>query len=462
MYSIDIDEILGAEKINLSDMLDAREKRASMHKRILSEYGMTLISFTLNIPGSVKKFPLAQKTFEEGVKLIAGRLEKNRISIAYEEDNISNTGYERYMAVDCGAGHVKKMMIDIEDGCSLGRVFDIDVFDPQGNGISRGDVGESRRACLLCGESSHACARSERHSKEELVRKTIDIMLEYFSRKFADTCSALACKALMYEVMTTPKPGLVDRDNNGSHRDMDIYTFIDSTSALTPHFRDYVLAGIEFCSDSPKRLFKRVRYIGMEAEDDMFRATDNVNTHKGLIFSLGVICVAMGYLFGNSRNVDVENILDITRDMTENVLDDFKGIDINTARTCGEKLYALYGITGIRGEASEGFPSVRDCGLPVMRKLVREGMSLNDAGALTLLNLIASVRDTNIISRADIQIQERVQTDIRKLIGDDIGSVSFKDIEDLNRRFIELNISPGGCADLLAVTFMLYFVENNI
>ena len=108
----------------------------------------------------------------------------------------------------------------------------------------------------------------------------------------------------MYEACTTPKPGLVDMNNSGSHSDMDIYTFIDSSSVLVSYFRKFSLAGIRYCNDEPYQLFEKIRYLGMLAEDEMLISTNNVNTHKGLIFSLGIICSALGYLFANEKAIN--------------------------------------------------------------------------------------------------------------------------------------------------------------
>lgn len=463
MFSLNLKEALGDNEVTLQDMLDAREKRALEQQKILSEYNTTIISFTLNIPGSYKYFPLADKTFEEGKKLILNHLKRHNLNIKYSKDNISKTGYEVFYAVECEASYIKKIMIEIENSCMLGRIFDIDVLSSKGEKISREDVGEEGRQCLICNEFAHACSRSKSHSMEELIKKTVKIMQSYFIKKFANDCSTCACKALMYEVMTTPKPGLVDRLNNGSHNDMDIYTFIDSSSVLTAHFRDFVMAGIEFQRYEPEKLFQKIRYLGMLAEDDMFKATNNINTHKGLIFSLGIICASMGYLFANNKNIDTDSILEISKEMTVSVLKDFRNVTRENAKTYGEKLYADYGIAGIRGEAANGFSSVKEYGLPVLKDLINKGLSLNYAGALTLINLIANVKDTNIISRSNIQTLEKVQNNVKNLMEQKkIENISNEDIENLDKQYISMNISPGGCADLLAITYMLYFLENTI
>lgn len=103
-----------------------------------------------------------------------------------------------------------------------------------------------------------------------------------------------ALEALLLEVAATPKPGLVDRRNNGAHRDMNFYTFIRSALSLRPHFALMAQAGQDLAEKTPQELFNHVRLLGLAAEKDMFAATNNINTHKGALFALGLLCAAAG------------------------------------------------------------------------------------------------------------------------------------------------------------------------
>ena len=104
-----------------------------------------------------------------------------------------------------------------------------------------------------------------------------------------------ALKSLLYEVSVTPKPGLVDRDNPGAHGDMDYYSFIDSAAALAPYFSRCAALGRDSLCE-PGEVLTRLRPLGLEAEEAMKQATGGANTHKGLIFSLGILCAAAGRL----------------------------------------------------------------------------------------------------------------------------------------------------------------------
>jgi triphosphoribosyl-dephospho-CoA synthase CitG len=295
-------------------------------------------------------------------------------------------------------------------------------------------------------------------------------MRTFFHTRYADKIARLAVRAMLYEVTAAPKPGLVDRENSGSHRDMDIFpvldglrmTGLDSSAALAAHFRDFTLKGLAF-EGTAEQLFDAIRYTGLLAEDSMFAATNGANTHKGLIFSLGVLCAALGYLRGRDMPGETDRLFSLCAQMTAKLKADFAGVTAENARTAGEKIYARYGVTGIRGEAASGFASVRAYGLPPFRALTSQGYSLNDAGVITLLHLMANAQDTNIIARSDLETQKEVQREARDLLSRTGRSprALLQEIRGLDKSFIGRNISPGGSADLLAVTYFIYFLEND-
>ncbi len=129
----------------------------------------------------------------------------------------------------------------------------------------------------------------------------------------------LAWKALIEEVVTTPKPGLVDLYSNGAHTDMDVDSFRRSAEALRPFFALMAERGIQE-EGSPEKLFLSIRGIGMQAEKAMYAATGGVNTHKGIIFTFGVFCAAAGRCIREKRELTPENLLFIQQEMTVRVL----------------------------------------------------------------------------------------------------------------------------------------------
>ena len=189
----------------------------------------------------------------------------------------------------------------------------------------------------------------------------------------------------------------------------------------------------------------------------MLAATHGVNTHKGAIFTMGLLCAACGRL--GPDKWQVENILAEIAAMTAGVVEnDFKGVTAESAKTAGERLYISRGITGIRGQAEKGLPAVKNVGLPILKEGLKKGLSFNDAGAVALLHLMTVTEDTNIINRTDMATFQSVQLEIKALLQKE----PFPDmatIETLDDDFIRRNLSPGGTADLLAATYFLFMLK---
>lgn len=272
-----------------------------------------------------------------------------------------------------------------------------------------------------------------------------------FSRIVGET----AVKALMYELAVTPKPGLVDRQNNGSHKDMDFFTFIDSGFTLFGYFSEITQKSVNFKGPA-NRLLAQLRESGMLAEKQMLEVTGGANTHKGAVFSLGLLCASTGYLKGKLLEISPESILKTAAEIAGNLENE---LETNKPETHGEKVYKRYGITGIRGEASRGFPTVQRYGYPVLEEYINRGYSANNAGVATLLSLMTELDDTNIITRSDIKTLKNMQNKAEEILK---TSACAEDLitnaKKLDEELIALGISPGGCADLLAMSFFIHFI----
>ena len=270
-------------------------------------------------------------------------------------------------------------------------------------------------------------------------------------------------RALLSEVRTTPKPGLVDLKDNGAHTDMCYKTFELSTEAITPHIARMALMGLNW-TGAYKDLFQAIRPAGMEAERSMFLATGGVNTHKGIIFSLGIIAAACGFYYRQHGCFNADAILLSCRDMTYQALEhDFSKINPANPQTHGERLYVRYGFRGIRGEAQNGFSSVRLISLPCIRSLTRSpDFDPNQVYLQVLLTLMAQVDDTNILTRSDPETLSYVKREADRILGlgGSYTEAGMDAIIRLNEDFIKRNVSPGGCADLLAITIFLRLLEQ--
>ncbi|MBQ9460203.1 MAG: citrate lyase holo-[Oscillospiraceae bacterium] len=454
---MEIERVFDGTPVTLRDVLDNKERRAERQRALLADGMRCLVCFTLNIPGEIKQFPLARAAFEEG---LAAMRDAFGATVAREEIVDRVTGCEAMLVLDADPCAVKAQTTAMEDAHPLGRLFDMDVLNASGEPLSRKALGAPPRRCLICGRDAKLCGRSRAHSMDALRLEIARRLSDHFRNRAADVCARHATRALLYEVSTTPKPGLVDRNNSGSHTDMDFFTFLDSSAALCPWFREMYCIGWECPEESPESLFARLRFAGREAERSMFASTGGVNTHKGLIFSLGLLCGALGATRGFAgEKADLNAALALCAKMGTLALHDLEMAD---GGTNGERCYRQYRVTGIRGEAAQGFPSARNIGLPAIRKWTEAGLSLNDASALALLALIAGVTDTNMIKRGGVVTAERRRQEAALFLREITRENYPEKLRALDDSYIAENLSPGGCADLLAISLMLYFIGGPI
>ncbi len=272
----------------------------------------------------------------------------------------------------------------------------------------------------------------------------------------------LAVQSLLYEVAATPKPGLVDSANTGAHTDMDIFTFLRSATAIGAAFSQCFMAGTEHRGALPE-LLPKLRRIGIAAEREMFDATGGVNTHKGILFSMGVLCGAAGVQCRKEPETPLraETLCDRVTEITAELMSDFKDLTGKENLTYGEKLYLKHGITGIRGEVAAGFPTVRRISLPV----IREHWGNADTNTLMveiLLRLMAHSEDSNILGRHDPSMLSVVQDKAREIVGNGgaFTEEGLAAIEAFDAWCIRERVSPGGSADMLAITIFLQMLEQ--
>ena len=438
----------------LTEILAAREQRVQTQQQLLEQYKKPLLCFTMNIPGPEKYDRDVSIGFCVGNWLLSDAIPRQRI--LYHSQKREITGCEAYYVVDMPARQLKQLVIELEDIDPIGRLFDMDVLDTDGRKLSRDELGYPRRKCLLCQEDAVVCARSRSHELYQLQRRTGFLLYVAAREEMCEYIASRAYFALNEEVSTTPKPGLVDRNNRGSHQDMGVKHFFASANALRPFFFRFAECGFITRDDTPAETFRQIRSIGLEAETAMLSATHGVNTHKGAIFSLGLCCAAAGRLSPEQWSAD--RLLAECASMTKGIVaQDFAGITLKNAATAGERIYAQYGVTGVRGQAEAGFPAVTQVGIPVLKKGLSQGLSFNDAGCVTLLHLLAATDDTNLIHRSDRQTQLAVKTQVAALLKD-TPYPSIAQIIELDTDFIRRNLSPGGSADLLAMTYFLYLL----
>ena len=278
-------------------------------------------------------------------------------------------------------------------------------------------------------------------------------------RKIGD----MAYQALLEEVYTSPKPGLVDPVSNGAHTDMNVHTFERSARALRPYYTQMAWIGYEY-EGTAEELFRRIRRIGIEAERAMYQATDQVNTHKGLIFTLGIYCAAAGRLLQQKKVITLTNLRRMQIEMTEEILKrELEEMNTVLPKTNGERNFRQYGTGGVRAEALLGYPAVFELALPQMHKGIEQKRDWERIKLQTLLVLMANTEDSNILARHNPQVLFEVQQEIRHLLN--LGGAYREDaveiLLEMDYNYTKRNISAGGCADLLAASIFLYNISES-
>lgn len=455
------------QEITLEQMLDARENRARRQKELIAKYQKPLLCFTMNIAGPIKNSDLITQGFISGIEDFIYQMKCAKAAVLFQEIYCEPTGNEAFFVVDIDGFLLKQLTCEIEDKDELGRLFDMDVIIPPSKSskyerkLDRQDFGLAERKCLICGKPAKECSSRRIHTVRQLQETTRHILNCSLNSRCASRIAEFAVRSLLYEVSVTPKPGLVDRFHNGSHKDMDFYTFLNSAAALWPYFYTCAHMGLEYRERTDfSELFSRLRPHGKTAENQMLRSTNGINTHKGAIFTMGVLCAAVGACQPADWK-HPEKVFGVCADMTKNLsAHDFDGLTIETAKTVGQKLYLAYGIKGVRGQMEEGLPAVSMYGLPLLEKLLAEGKSADEAGAATLLSIMAHMTDTNLIARSDIAVQKKAAESAKRLLRE-TQCPPKETIEALDRQFVAKNLSPGGSADLLAVCWMMYFIKTS-
>ena len=244
--------------------------------------------------------------------------------------------------------------------------------------------------------------------------------------------SKQAVMSLKKELATTPKPGLVDHADNGAHQDMDYALMLASIDALEPYFD--LLAQHGFDNDEPDA--QVIRQIGIDAEAAMLKATRGVNTHRGALFSMGLAIVAAAQSLRSGKDW-AEVVKAIAAQIPT-------GHNSN-----GAKAREQYKAKGALDLAREGYSELTNSWLPAYRN------ASADAELKTLLLIMSQLDDTNVIHRVGYDKAQQVKRDAKEIY----ENFNLIKVEELNRRFNRENISPGGAADMLALTFFINAIK---
>lgn len=281
--------------------------------------------------------------------------------------------------------------------------------------------------------------------------------LRHNPNTLANVIGELATQALLVEANLHPKPGLVTAHSTGSHSDMDIETFRRSATALKPYMVEFSHLGNSFKGSDLTQLLASLRPVGIQAEHQMMQATKQVNTHKGAIFILGVLCAALGYMTANKIKVSPLHLQNTVRKMCQGLTQELADAQ---SKTAGEQAFQHHGVTGIRGEAEAGFPTLIK-GLNAFRRAKRDGYTKELALQRALLTCISINDDSCLIKRGGLTGLNYAKSQARFILQDNLDSKQFNNrLHQLDIKFVSKNLSPGGSADCLSAIWLISMMES--
>lgn len=457
----------------LERVLEARERRAEIREKI-AELDTESISLSFNIPGYPKSdevinFIFTGIVFELEAYLRASRIPFIEKSAFTDVDEAGDFFIVPLLPNKFSNIEIKSILEEFEINHPLSRILDVDLFDKDAKPVSSGKA----KKCMICDKPAIVCMREKNHSYEELRSDILDkihsLLDKDLEQNIAQTITSYATRALIYEVSVTPKPGLVDRYSQGSHTDMDFYTFVSSSSALSFYWKDIANIAFGWDGKEKQKTLTSIRLVGMRMERAMLDATVEVNTQKGAIYLMGFTAFAMAYLLKNKIKPEEKEIREILKylnvDVVANELSLHKDKKDENLETHGDKVYAKYGLKlggGVRREMEEGLPLIFDYSLPYLNSLGY--IEPTDAAWNTVLKevlmLIISINDdTNILYRSNASILSKTK-ELARLAFESKDMEKLDNMNELVEFCEEHNISPGGSADLLATTCFIYWVQR--
>jgi triphosphoribosyl-dephospho-CoA synthase len=421
------------------DFLEARDARQQQLHHLLSEAGnaASIVMISANIPGEEKHRP--------GVsRLLRGALASLQKTIGL---NVQVSRKDVLGPYYLGSSNIppleaKRIAVAIESETSSARLLDVDVYCPDGSQVDRVRLGLPPRPCLVCDEPARECILLRRHSQQELLQR-VDSLLEPFAdfpRRITPEALAVALhEGALRELDLTPKPGLVDRHDNGAHPDL-TYRVMRTSADLLPVYYEEILR----CHRAKRPLQDFVQ-AGIEAEHRMTRAIHS-NAHKGFIFLSGLVLMA---------TCECDGRIDLLRQAISDTATAFFA-HFGAQDSHGAGIRDRYGLGGIRAEAERGLPAIFEYGWPRYREALEADCSHERAGFHLLAVLMQQVEDTTAVRRCGLKGLSRLRLDgahLQGILGQQDDPMPW--LESLNREYTESGLTMGGVADCLALIFAL-------
>jgi len=410
--------------MNNSDLiLIDREKRILEINKYIDNYHV--VTLKANIPGP-------NKNINEAFILLDIFNEKILDFKPLKSFFIDGSDGRTYIYLFPKDTYLKEEMIKLEE-TKLGRFVDIDCFYKSNISIQR----NIPRRCYICDNDARICNRLKKHSIKELLTFIKESIKSYFVDLICESYDF----AIKKELDLDPKFGLVTRLTNGSHKDMNYDLMIKSSEAIKRYF--IMMFEYTYKNKTIFECYKKSKELGILAEKEMFKTTNGINTYKGLIFSLGLIITAFGYII-NNYNIK-ENIFDLIKFMASPLKN-----ELGLKNTNGDIAYKEHNLGGARFEAINGYKTIYDY-LIKNDNIYDSDIDITNALAYFIYN----IDDTVLYKRA--KTYEKYLY-IKNIFKDYKYDLEYN--KKITLEFINDNISFGGAADMLVSTIFIKRIDD--
>jgi triphosphoribosyl-dephospho-CoA synthase len=425
-------------RTNFLEARDARQQELeNLLRRIAPEDAASVLLISANVPGPDKHRP--------GIaRLLGGALDSLQREIGV---NVLRSGRDvlgpfHIVSSKLPAKKAKKFTVALEAENPSARLLDVDVYSLDGSPVDRRALTLAPRSCLLCAEPARECILLQRHSSAQLLHRVDSLLLPFVPSPrciLAENLAANLRLGLLRELDLTPKPGLVDRQGNGSHADLSYACMRASAELLPPYFDDI----LKF--HRHRRPLQDFVQAGIDAENRMMREIQS-NAHRGFIFLSGLVLIAACQCSGRV-SVLRRTIAEIAGSFFAN---------FGPQDSHGARIRNRHKLGGLRAEAEQGLPSVFEHGWPKYREALEAGWESEHASFYLMAVLMQHVEDTTAIHRCGLEGLSRLRRDgasLQRLLEQQQAPEPI--LVDLNREYRRSGLTMGGVADCMALTFAL-------
>jgi len=422
-----------SEALYLATRDERQRKLQRAFEQVELNTSTTVIAISTNVPGSPKHLLGLSRHAREALATL-------RPWPGFQALHAGPDALGPFFVVLCDLSpqEAKRRAVAIEEETPSARLLDLDIYTSHGTQIGRAEMGLPPRPCLLCGDPAGECMRLLRHSQAELRARAEKLVTAVLVPQPQDLAKPLVLGARM-ELQLTPKPGLVDRRDQGSHPDLS-YESMQASIDLLPHYFETLLQGIQ-----ESHSLNRCVQHGIDAGNRMYTKIQ-ANGHRGYIFLAGLLLLAAAKADGK--------VAGLRRAIAELAVEFFSAFEPRD--TPGASIRKRDGLGGIRTEAERGLPAIFEYGWPAYQSALDAGWSQEDAGFYLMAVLMQHVEDTTAIRRCGPEGLTRLRQDgahLQRLM--ERRENPHPLLQTLNEDYCRLGLTMGGVADCMALTFAL-------